>query len=447
MEEITIAVNTTSGVASIESFTEIKERIVKQFHNPSYAFGKKGLKQAKDDLWRVGKMKKSLRYACEATAKQGVSSGVELKEQINQLESLLWQSRKEISAFISAEEEKALVVHRQEIHRIYKEQCRPLGDMAELIYKSAGFYDSRWDELAIVPKGHAPSIIQRINEVALDIEAIKTMASPYETAMVERYCQSFDLNEILEYGDTLHEVEVASQNMGKITADEDKLYGNKVLKVTGNKKQMEQMQQFMEFLGINAEVLENHMPKEPIGRIAPDFTSFVAVDMEMSGSWGIACGDKPTEIIEIGAVKVVNGEIVDRFSTLVNPNRKIQHHVVKLTGITDAMVKDAPTVHQSLIALKKFVGDAILVGHNIKESDLPVLLRAGRRHGIAFENQYFDTCLFAEKFKKSQQWTGLRLSYLAEEFGVPMTNAHRALDDAEANVGVYFGLQRLAEMK
>lgn len=445
MEEITIVVKTTAGVASIENFDRVIEMVVKRFHNRSYAPGKKGLKQAKDDLWGLGRVKKSLRYACEPMSKHGVVVGEVLKDQANELETLLWQGRKQVSSFIKGEEEQALVAHRNEIYRIFQQNCKPLGDMAELIYKSHRFYDSKWDELTIVPKGHAPSILERISEVALDIEAIKTMASPYEVAMIERYCQSFDLNEILEYGDTLYEVEAASQAMGEIRADEDKLFGNKVLKVTGNKKQMEQMKQFMEFLGIQAEVLENHMPKEPVGRIAPDFSSFVAVDMEMSGSWGIACGDKPTEIIEIGAVKVENGVIVDRFSTLVNPNRKIQHHVVKLTGITDAMVKDAPPVHQSLVAFKRFVGDAILVGHNIKESDLPVLLRAGHRCGVAFENQYFDTCLFAEKFKKSQEWTGLRLSYLAEQFGSPMERAHRAIDDATGNVDVYFGLKKLAE--
>src|SRR5262249_46576510 len=86
---------------------------------------------------------------------------------------------------------------------------------------------------------------------------------------------------------------------------------------------------------------------------------FVVVDLETTGG-GPASGS----ITEIGAVRVVDGRLLDTFSTLVNPGRPIQPFVTALTGITDAMVMTAPPIGEALPRFLDFAGDAVLVAHN-----------------------------------------------------------------------------------
>ncbi len=177
--------------------------------------------------------------------------------------------------------------------------------------------------------------------------------------------------------------------------------------------------------------------------LAPDFDSFVAFDIETSGTYGISNGDGPAEITEIGAVKVINGEIVEHFSELVNPGRLITPMVSSLTKITNFMVADKPPVEVVIRKFKEFVGDNILVGHNIISFDMPYIYRAGEKAGITFENEIFDTYRFAKTLQRKKCWTTVKLGYLADQFGIKMSDAHRAWCDAEANVGVFFALKSI----
>ena len=91
-----------------------------------------------------------------------------------------------------------------------------------------------------------------------------------------------------------------------------------------------------------------------------DYDRFVVFDLETTG-----LSKESDEITEIGAVKIVNGDIKERFSTFVNPGKPLSHEITKLTGITDDMLKDAPTVETVLPQFLEFCGkDSVLVAHN-----------------------------------------------------------------------------------
>lgn len=225
---------------------------------------------------------------------------------------------------------------------------------------------------------------------------------------------------------------------------EEAAAGYQILKFVGTPEQMNQIKELARKLGMGMEVLEDGMPAAMTELTEPAFDSFVAFDIETTGTFGADNGDDPAEITEIGAVKVVNGQIVERFSELANPGRKIVPSIERLTHITNEMVHDKPPIDEVIRKFKDFVGDAVLVGHNIKSCDIPHITRAAKRAGITFDNDYFDTYRYAKQLKESMGWENVKLEYLSRQFGISQPDAHRAWCDAEANVGVYFKLKQLS---
>ena len=139
----------------------------------------------------------------------------------------------------------------------------------------------------------------------------------------------------------------------------------------------------------------------------------------------------------------VDGKVTERFSELVNPGRKILPRIAHITGITDDMVADKPDITTVIRAFSEFVGDSVLVGHNIKASDLYYIDRAARRAGVRLENPFFDTYLYAKRWQATKGWDNVKLEYLSEWFGIQQKDAHRAWCDAEANAELYEKLKEL----
>ena len=230
-----------------------------------------------------------------------------------------------------------------------------------------------------------------------------------------------------------------------MTSEEDNVVGFKTLKIHATRLQMTQILDWLELMGIEYDEIEDGMPKDFEELKNPDFDSFVAFDIETSGTFGVDNGDGPAEITEIGAVKVINGKIVATEDWLCNPGRKIVPRISKLTHITDEMVKNEPPVSEIIQKFKDFSGDLPLLGHNIKASDLHYISRAAKKAGVDFSNSFFDTYLLSKKFKAAMSWENVKLEYLSDYFGISQPDAHRAYCDAQANVDVYFKLRELSE--
>ena len=154
--------------------------------------------------------------------------------------------------------------------------------------------------------------------------------------------------------------------------------------------------------------------------------TFCVLDIETTG------GDRGADTItEIGAIKVRGGECLGTFGTLVNPGRAIAPAVVLLTGITDHMVTAAPRAEAVLPSLLEFVGDAVIVGHNVG-FDVGFLNTALRRAGHQpFRNTVVDTLPLARRLVRDEV-PDCRLGTLASRFRLGHRPTHRALDDAMA---------------
>ena len=162
--------------------------------------------------------------------------------------------------------------------------------------------------------------------------------------------------------------------------------------------------------------------------------TFCVLDLETTGG-----SPKDCEITEIGAVKYRGGDLVGTFQTLVDPGLPIPPSITVLTGITQAMVIDAPPIDSALPTFLEFIGDAVIVGHNVR-FDLSFLNAASVRLGYGrLGNKSTDTAGLARRLVRSEV-RNLRLQSLAAHFRSPTTPNHRALEDARATAHVFHAL-------
>lgn len=163
-------------------------------------------------------------------------------------------------------------------------------------------------------------------------------------------------------------------------------------------------------------------------------TSYICVDVETTG-----LNPKEEKLIEIGAVKVIDGQITERFQSFVNPGRPLEARIVGLTGITDEMLADAPMAADVLVKFQDFCGDLPLLGHNL-QFDYAFLKRAMVNEKLTFDKNGIDTLRIARRYLPELQ--SRSLVFLCEHFAIRHT-AHRALGDAEATSRLYHKLCEL----
>lgn len=172
-------------------------------------------------------------------------------------------------------------------------------------------------------------------------------------------------------------------------------------------------------------------------RLAKYVPDYVVFDLETTGISAVK-----DDIIEISAVKVKGGEIVDTFSTLVNPGRKIPYYATAVNGITDEMVADAPELREALQGFLEFVGNQVLVGHNIQSFDLHFVENAAEGlFGETVDNDYIDTLYMARSCLP--QLHHHKLVDVASYFHISVEGAHRALNDCVMNQRCFEELGKL----
>jgi len=160
---------------------------------------------------------------------------------------------------------------------------------------------------------------------------------------------------------------------------------------------------------------------------------YVTFDLETTDKDVDVC-----EVVEVGAVRVVGGEIVDRFHTLVQPYRPITPGATKVHGYTDAQVRGARSFAEIWPEFRAFIGDDVLIAHNGQHFDIPVLRRlAAGRDGVD-SLVFYDTLPLVRSLSRDSA----KLEDLALRFGVDAGRAHHALDDAVTLARVYRELER-----
>lgn len=162
--------------------------------------------------------------------------------------------------------------------------------------------------------------------------------------------------------------------------------------------------------------------------------SYIAIDIETTG-----LNTKQDRIIEVGAIRVIDGEETERFSSFVNPGRTLPERITELTGIRDDMLKDAPDIGEVIRRIAEFAGEFPLLGHNIL-FDYSFLKRAAINWGgiSSWEKTGIDTLKIARVLMPEEEKKNLLAACLY--FRVAMGTVHRAEEDARAASQLYLAM-------
>jgi DNA polymerase III epsilon subunit family exonuclease len=166
---------------------------------------------------------------------------------------------------------------------------------------------------------------------------------------------------------------------------------------------------------------------------------FVVFDLETTGLNSSPSSGNMDRIIEIGAYKVIGGEIKESFTTFINPERKLSEEIINLTGIKPEMVEGAPTYEQVMPDFFKFCQGAYLVGHNIAGFDFKFVEYYCSCLGYTLERKIYDTIPLAQELLFLSNY---KLNTVADHFGITF-NHHRAIDDALVTAKIFIELVKI----
>lgn len=221
------------------------------------------------------------------------------------------------------------------------------------------------------------------------------------------------------------------------------------------KEAKEKYEKFMSSIGIEVALSSfkgpkhNVIPKdqypEPVEERNMDFDSFVAFDVETTGF-----STKIDSIIEIGAIKVINGQIVEEkeftFQEFVKPyKRSVSAEITELTGITADDVKEARQMWEVIPDFLDFIGDMVLVGYNSMKFDSQFLARAGRYSNRIIINRHFDVMRYLERNAEhlGLEINDFKLGAVSEYLGIEVQEVHRAYSDSMVAAKIFMKLKEM----
>ena len=174
------------------------------------------------------------------------------------------------------------------------------------------------------------------------------------------------------------------------------------------------------------------------GKVLRDWqNNYVVIDCETTG-----LNPEYDEIIEFAAAKIRNCEIVDTFTTLIKPKRKIDDFIEDLTGITNEMLLGAPTIKEVINDISSFIGNDIIVGHFVHFDIIFLYDELLNNLSIMFDNDRMDTCFLARKI--FPEFKNHKLSTLADNLNLQYKPSHRSMPDVLATYSLYEYLKQVS---
>ena len=191
--------------------------------------------------------------------------------------------------------------------------------------------------------------------------------------------------------------------------------------------------------GVEAYLVHDKTPSVSFPKNQDIDTTYCVLDLETTGF-----SFRTEKITEVGIMKVKNGEVIDEFSCFVNPEKPIPQRVIEVTHITDEMVANSETIDKVMPKIIEFVGSSVLVAHNA-DFDIGFLKYNAKVLGLSLENTYIDTLRLAKDL--FPEYKKYKLGIIAENLGIKVEVAHRALDDVDTTVKVLNVMMKMLKEK
>ncbi len=441
MNELMITVNQTPGTITFENYEEVKARLqsyTRTFETVDYSVD--GIEAATADYNELKKYRDAVAKKKKELEKGYAAPYITVNKMLDELRSIIDVPYKKAKKFVDDEEDAQ---KRRQVMEYAAQQAASMGEIGAKVAQSPAFFKKEWLNKTCSAKKYQDEVKAIFQQAAADINSIQLSGGENTSVLMARYYETLSMDgvrsflaSLREERDTVDPISVPSEN---------NVVGYKILKITATEDQMAGIMDQLKLMGVEVEEIEDGMPKAMPELTTPSFDSFVAFNIETTGSNGAANGDREAQITEIGAVRVVGGVITETFDELANPGRDIVPRIARLTHITNEMVANKPPVEEVIRRFYEFVGDSTLVGHNIKSSDLRYIVKAADKAGVHLEVPFLDTYVLARKFKEKMLWEKVSLGYLADYYGLENKETHRAFSDAEVNARIYFELQKLSK--
>ena len=298
MSELSIMTRQVPGIAEFENFEDIKAYLAVQLENyRNLTYSEDSLKLAKADKAALNKLKKALDERRKEIKKVYMEPYLRIEAQIKELTAMIDEPLREIDGFVKGMQAADKAAKRREIRRFYDTISAPLGELAEPLFESAAFFDRKWENASTKAKVWQDAVRERVSKAAADLRTIQQTGGGNTPALISRYLETMDMAEAVSYQRTLEHTAAAARTEVVSAADEDRVTGYKILKLTGTRRQMAQLMNHLAMLGLEYEELEDGMPCELRELTAPAFDSFVAFDIETTGTFGASNGDTDAALI------------------------------------------------------------------------------------------------------------------------------------------------------
>ena len=442
MKELIITASQVPGVVTFDNYDEVKSMLT-DYINEKYAitnYTMDDLAVAEADAAELKKLRKIVSDKKKELEKAYSAPYVVVEEMLDELIEIIDEPYKRAANFVKDAERE---IKQRDIMAYAAKKAQEYGTVGSKTIESPAFFKNEWLLAKYKVKNYQDEIDEILSQAATAIKDIQTAGGDDAQMLAATYYETLSMDRVKSFQAAMKKESGLEEDIN--VESEHNAKGYKILKIIATEDQMASILDLLDIMEVEVDVLEDGMPQPMEELTIPEFDSFVAFDIETTGTNGAASGDGEAKITEIGAVRVVNGEVVGTFDELANPGRKIVPRIAQLTHITDEMVADKPPVDDVIKAFHEFAGDSILVGHNIKSSDLRYITKAAAKAGVHFGMPFLDTYILAKQFKENMGWENVKLSTLSSYYGVEHKEVHRAWSDAEVNVHIYFELKKLSE--
>ena len=294
MDELTILTRQVPGIAELDNFDEIKAYLDQRLDvYRNLVYSEDSLKTAKADKAQLNKLKKALDTRRKEIKAVYMEPYLRIEAQIKELTAMIDEPLAAIDGFVEDMEAEEKRQKLELIRDWYRKEAAPLGELREKVFDAPGFVDAKWLNKSCKAAEWQSAMREKIAQAASDITAIQRSAGTHTAAELTKYLDGMDLTAATAFKRELEATAEVAETEVTTVVDEDRTVGYKVLKISGTQRQMEQLLEQLELMGMDCDELEDGMPQPMRELTRPDFDSFVAFDIETSGTFGAASGDKP----------------------------------------------------------------------------------------------------------------------------------------------------------